>query len=70
MADQQFVTVALDLFVAGSETTSNTLEFAILYMILYPEIQEKVRQEIDAEVGRVAFPTVMMKNKYANIPSN
>lgn len=32
---------------AGSETTSNTLSFAILYMIKYPSIQQKVQQEID-----------------------
>ena len=38
-----------DLFSAGSETTSTTLRWALLYMILHPEIQEKCRNEI-AEV--------------------
>ncbi|CAL8121818.1 unnamed protein product [Orchesella dallaii] len=60
--DEQFVTVALDLFVAGMETTSNSLEFAMLYMILYPEVQKKVQQEILKEIGPTGFPTVIMKN--------
>nr|AMR44690.1 cytochrome P450 305a1 [Mylabris cichorii] len=44
---EQLVMVCLDLFIAGTQTTSNTLNFAFLMMILYPEIQEKVHQEID-----------------------
>uniref|UniRef100_A0A8C6T3B3 Uncharacterized protein n=1 Tax=Neogobius melanostomus TaxID=47308 RepID=A0A8C6T3B3_9GOBI len=42
---------ALDLFVAGTETTTTTLYWALLFMIYYPHIQEKVQAEIDAEVG-------------------
>ena len=37
----------MDLFGAGSETTATTLSWALLYMILYPEIQKKVHDEID-----------------------
>lgn len=48
---------------AGSETTSNTMEFAILYMILNPDVQAKVQEEIDAVVGTSRFPNVLDKPK-------
>ncbi|CAI9607240.1 unnamed protein product, partial [Staurois parvus] len=36
-----------DLFIAGTETTSASLEWILLYMMAYPDIQEKCREEID-----------------------
>ena len=41
----------LDLFMAGSETTSTTLSWAVLFMIRYPDVQRKVQEEIDTVVG-------------------
>merc|ERR1712080_74701 len=38
--------VLLDLFIAGSETTSTTLTWAVLYMARYPEVQQKVQEEL------------------------
>ncbi|XP_049962656.1 methyl farnesoate epoxidase-like [Schistocerca serialis cubense] len=56
--DEQLLSVCLDLFMAGSETTSNTLSFAILYMMRYPEIQQKVQAELDSVVGRTRLPSL------------
>ncbi|OPJ69003.1 cytochrome P450 2D14 [Patagioenas fasciata monilis] len=50
--------VTADLFGAGSETTSTTLRWAVLYMILHPEIQSKVQAEIDKVIGRERSPTM------------
>ncbi|XP_041862601.1 cytochrome P450 2J4-like [Melanotaenia boesemani] len=41
----------LDLFSAGTETTTTTLHWGLLYMINNPDIQERVQAEIDAVIG-------------------
>ncbi|KAM9276314.1 cytochrome P450 2D6 [Cariama cristata] len=50
--------VTADLFAAGSETTSTTIRWGILYMLLHPEIQSKVQAEIDKVIGRERAPTM------------
>nr|XP_013797253.1 PREDICTED: cytochrome P450 2J2-like [Apteryx mantelli mantelli] len=42
------VQTAVDLLLGGTETTSTTLLWALLYMVKYPEIQERVQREIEA----------------------
>ena len=49
--EEQLMVNAFDLFGAGSETTSTTLAWAVCYMILYPEVQRRVQEEIDQELG-------------------
>ena len=39
--------MVMDFFLAGSETTGGTLSWATLFMILHPEIQRKVQEELD-----------------------
>jgi len=54
----------MDLFGAGSETTSSILYFAFNYLVRYPEMQARVHAEIDTVIGsraplledRVAMP--------------
>ncbi|XP_066451531.1 cytochrome P450 2K4-like [Eleutherodactylus coqui] len=43
--------VLLTLFMAGTETTSSTIRWAISYMIQNPEIQKRVHDEIDKVIG-------------------
>uniref|UniRef100_A0A7M4G253 Cytochrome P450 2W1-like n=1 Tax=Crocodylus porosus TaxID=8502 RepID=A0A7M4G253_CROPO len=50
--DENLVASILDLVMAGTETTATTLQWTILLMMKYPEIQKKVQEEI----GRVVEP--------------
>ncbi|XP_019642654.1 PREDICTED: cytochrome P450 2U1-like [Branchiostoma belcheri] len=50
--DKQLQEVLIDLFMAGTETTATTIRWALLYMMVNPEIQEKVHQEIDSVLGQ------------------
>ena len=49
--------VILDLFFAGSDTTSATLSWAILYMMKNPTVQDKVHEEIKSVVGTNSLPS-------------
>ncbi|XP_072041398.1 cytochrome P450 2U1-like [Amphiura filiformis] len=47
-----------DLFAAGTDTTSNTILWGILLLTQYPQVQEKVQQEIDDVIGRERPPSL------------
>uniref|UniRef100_A0A7N8YKJ3 Cytochrome P450 2J2-like n=1 Tax=Mastacembelus armatus TaxID=205130 RepID=A0A7N8YKJ3_9TELE len=63
--EDNLVMCSFDLFGAGTETTSTTLLWALLYMATYTEIQEKVQAEIDAVLGQSRQPS--MEDR-ANLP--
>uniref|UniRef100_A0A3Q2E2K8 Cytochrome P450, family 2, subfamily P, polypeptide 6 n=1 Tax=Cyprinodon variegatus TaxID=28743 RepID=A0A3Q2E2K8_CYPVA len=48
----------LDLLAGGTECTTTTLHWGLLYMIYYPDIQECVQAEIDAVIGPSRQPAV------------
>lgn len=48
----------LDLFGAGTETTTTTLHWGLLFMMYYPDIQERVQAEIESVVGSSRLPSV------------
>ncbi|XP_038044902.1 cytochrome P450 2U1-like [Patiria miniata] len=50
-----------EIFVGGTETTSSTLCWALLYMLAHPEVQSKVQREIDEVVGRNRLPRIADK---------
>lgn len=54
---EQLLALCIDFFQAGSETTSNTLAFGILYMLHYPRVMRKVQKELDNVVGE-RFPSL------------
>ncbi|GFO35320.1 cytochrome p450 2u1 [Plakobranchus ocellatus] len=50
--------VLLNLFGAGSETTSTTMLWFMVYMLHYPHIQNKVYREIEDVVGTERVPAM------------
>lgn len=62
-SEEDLIIINLDLFSAGAESTSNTIEYILLYMILYPDVQAKMQEEIDTVLGRSRKPRLEDKNK-------
>uniref|UniRef100_A0ABM0GP89 Cytochrome P450 2B11-like n=1 Tax=Saccoglossus kowalevskii TaxID=10224 RepID=A0ABM0GP89_SACKO len=56
LTDDQLKHTLADLFAAGTETTATTLKWGLLLMVLHPEIQDRVFNEIDQAVGANRLP--------------
>ncbi|XP_050410871.1 cytochrome P450 2B4 [Patella vulgata] len=59
--EDQLVASIFDLFVAGTETTSTTILWTILYFLHHPNIQDKCYKEIQDVVGSGRPPSVKDK---------
>ncbi|XP_058495689.1 cytochrome P450 2U1 [Solea solea] len=59
--DDYLFYIVSDLFIAGTDTTSNSLLWILLYMVLYPDIQDQVQAEIDEVVGKHRVPSLTDK---------
>ncbi|MBA0642882.1 hypothetical protein Goklo_027215 [Gossypium klotzschianum] len=55
----------LDLFVAGTDTSAVTIEWALSELINHPNIMEKARQEIDIVVGK---DKIVQESDVTNLP--
>ncbi|XP_057707155.1 cytochrome P450 1A1 [Corythoichthys intestinalis] len=65
VSDGKIVGIVNDLFGAGFDTVSTALSWSVMYLVSYPEIQERLYQEIKNKVGLHRTPLLSDK---ANLP--
>ncbi|XP_059474928.1 probable cytochrome P450 303a1 [Neocloeon triangulifer] len=51
-SELQLMAICMDLFLAGSDTTSKSLSFAFLHFLRQPHVVKKIQNEIDRVVGK------------------
>ena len=52
-----------DFFLAGTESMSTTLRWALVYLVNYPDIQEQLFKVISDTVGFDHLPSLQEKDK-------
>uniref|UniRef100_A0A8C3X7N0 Steroid 21-hydroxylase n=1 Tax=Catagonus wagneri TaxID=51154 RepID=A0A8C3X7N0_9CETA len=58
----------VDLFIGGTETTANTLSWAVVYLLHHPEIQWRLQEELDRELGPGASGSRVPYKDRARLP--
>ncbi|KAK0047190.1 cytochrome P450 2U1 [Biomphalaria pfeifferi] len=58
MNEFNLLKTVFDLFLGGTETTSTTITWFALFMLNYPDVQEKIFEEINKCVGTERPPTL------------
>ncbi|WAR19216.1 CP2U1-like protein [Mya arenaria] len=59
--NQYLASLIADLFIAGSETTTTTLRWALVCLVEHPDKQERMFAEIEHHVGSSRLPSVQDK---------
>lgn len=57
-SDEQLVQVMGDIFSAGLETVTSVLDWAVLFMVCYPNVQARAQKELDTVIGRDRLPSL------------
>ncbi|XP_052089394.1 cytochrome P450 2B4-like, partial [Mytilus californianus] len=62
ISENHLLLTLADLYIAGTDTASVTLQWSMLYMIKYPDVQKKCRDEILEVIGGDRNPVVKDKD--------
>lgn len=55
-SSEQLVQIMNDMFSAGLETVANTLDWTMIFFVLYPKVQTRIQNEIDQVIGTNRLP--------------
>ncbi|GFO02135.1 cytochrome p450 ii f2-like protein ii [Plakobranchus ocellatus] len=58
LSDKNLMKTLMDLLGAGTETTSSTISWCLLYILHHPEVQLKIHEELDQVVGQNRKPNL------------
>lgn len=50
--EDHLLSTLVQIYSAGTDTTSCTLYWAFLYMVVHPEVQQAIYQEIEDTIGK------------------
>ncbi|XP_060780147.1 cytochrome P450 1A1 [Neoarius graeffei] len=65
VSDEKIVGIVNDLFGAGFDTISTALSWSVVYLVTYPEIQERLHEELKEKVGMNRVPSLVDKTNLA-----
>ncbi|KAI4821364.1 hypothetical protein KUCAC02_029298 [Chaenocephalus aceratus] len=63
LSNSQIIHTVIDIFGAGFDTIIAGLQWSLLYLIKFPDIQDRVHQEIDNHIGTARLPRFSDKPK-------
>ena len=51
LTDANLSIITLDVLFAGTDTVMHTFEWCLLFLAYYPEVQKKLREEVEGQIG-------------------
>jgi cytochrome P450 len=58
LSEEQLHVVCMDFLLPATTAAAAVLNFAMAFLLNYPEVQTKMQEELDTEVGRDRLPTL------------
>lgn len=56
ISEDQLLMILIDIFIAGVQTTTVTLDFLFLYMTVNQDVQSKLHNELDSAIKTNCLP--------------
>ncbi|NXM84660.1 CP1A4 protein, partial [Oenanthe oenanthe] len=63
LSDEKIIHIVNDLFGAGFDTVTTALSWSLMYVSLYPDVQRKIQEEIDQNIGWERRPRMSDRGK-------